>query len=78
MSKTLQDFRNELQERFYKEHVKCEKNGNTSVVNAFHRLLEKLDYEYGTEWQMTESAIKAEERMKAKSNPEEEEQTKLF
>ncbi|MER2001281.1 MAG: hypothetical protein ABS862_01560 [Carnobacterium inhibens] len=57
--KTLQDFRNELQEISFKELHRMNISGDTSSSNLLNRLLVKLDDDYGTEYQQTESAIKA-------------------
>lgn len=59
--KTLQDFRNELQEIHYKETHRMQQTGDTGGSNMLHRILRKLDIQYGTEFQKTASVIKAEE-----------------
>ena len=53
--KTLQDFRNELQEISFKELHRMNISGDTSSSNLINRLLTKLDDSYGTEYQQTES-----------------------
>lgn len=57
--KTLQDFRNELQEIHYKEISRMQRTGETGPSNLLNRLLSKLDSDYGTEFQKTESVFKA-------------------
>lgn len=56
--KTLQDFRNELQEMSFKELHRMNISGDTSGSNLINRLLTKLDKDYGTEYQQTESTKK--------------------
>lgn len=53
--KTLQDFRNELQEMSFKELNRMNLTGDTRVSNLIGGLILKLDREYGTEYQQTES-----------------------
>lgn len=55
IDKSLQDFRNELQEMSFKELNRMNLSGDTKYVNWINRLLMKLDNEYGTEYQQTES-----------------------
>ena len=56
--KTLQDFRNELQEMSFKELDRMDISGDTKYVSWVNRLLMKLDNGYGTEYQQTESVKK--------------------
>lgn len=56
--KTIQDFRNELQEMSFKELHRMNNSGDTSGSNLISRLLTKLDRDYGTEYQQTESTKK--------------------
>lgn len=56
--KTLQDFRNELQEMSFKELNRMNLTGDTRVSNLIGGLISKLDREYGTEYQQTESVKK--------------------
>ena len=56
--KTLQDFRNELQEMSFKELNRMNITGDTSQSNLINGLLQKLDSDYGTEYQLTESTKK--------------------
>ena len=58
IDKSLQDFRNELQELSFKELNRMNLSGDTKYVNWINRLLMKLDNEYGTEYQQTESVKK--------------------
>lgn len=58
IDKKLQDFRNELQEMSFKELNRMNLSGDTKYVNWINRLLMKLDNEYGTEYQQTESVKK--------------------
>jgi len=58
--KTLQDFRNEMQEMHYREINRMQRTGETEGSNLFNKLLRKLDDEYGTEYQKTESVVKAQ------------------
>lgn len=57
--KTLQDFRNELQEISFNELHRMNIHGDTSGSNVITNLLRILDYDYGTEYQVTESTRKA-------------------
>lgn len=57
--KTLQDFRNELQEISFKELHRMNIHGDTSGSNVITNLLRILDDDYGTEYQVTESTRKA-------------------
>lgn len=57
--KTLQDFRNELQELSFKELHRMNISGDTSGSNLINRLLIKMDRDYGTEYQQTESTRKS-------------------
>lgn len=52
--KTLQDLRNEIQQMSFKEITKMQITGDTSVCNFINRLLNKMDYEYGTEYEKQE------------------------
>lgn len=63
MNKTLQDFRNEIQEMSFKELNKMNRTGDTHTSNLISTLLNKLDLEYGTEYQITESTIKAKQEL---------------
>lgn len=63
-NKTLQDFRNELQEMSFKELHLMNINGNTVRSNLINGLLRKLDEEYGTEYQQTETTKKLLEENK--------------
>lgn len=56
--KTLQDFRNELQELKFKELYRMNITGDTGPSNLINRLLTRLDDNYGTEYQQTESTKK--------------------
>lgn len=56
--KTLQDFRNELQEMSFKELNRMNLTGDTRVPNLIGGLISKLYREYGTEYQQTESVKK--------------------
>ncbi|MFL2100072.1 hypothetical protein [Desemzia sp. FAM 23989] len=56
--KNLQDFRNELQEMAFKELNRMNLTGDTRVPNLIGGLISKLDREYGTEYQQTESVKK--------------------
>lgn len=56
--KTLQDFRNELQEMNFQELNRMNITADTKYANWVNRLLMKLDNEYGTEYQRTESVEK--------------------
>lgn len=56
--KTLQDFRNELQEMSFQELNRMNITADTKYANWVNRLLMKLDNEYGTEYQRTESVEK--------------------
>ncbi|API89408.1 hypothetical protein BKP56_09140 [Marinilactibacillus sp. 15R] len=59
----LQIFRNELQEVFFREHNRMmHMEDGTYPVNLVSRLLDRLDYDYGTEFQKTESIFKAERK----------------
>lgn len=58
IDKSLQDFRNELQEMSFKELNRMNLSGDTKYVNWINRSLMKLDNEYGTEYQQTESVKK--------------------
>lgn len=56
--KTLQHFRNELQEMSFKELNRMNITGDTKYVNWVNRMLMKLDNEYDTQYQRTESVEK--------------------
>ena len=53
--KTLQDFRNELQEISFKETHNMQFTGETRASNLVNRLLDKLDEDYGTRYERTKS-----------------------
>lgn len=57
----LQDFRNEVQEMFFKEMNYMYRSGDTRSCNVLQTLMNKLDYQYGTEYQKTESQFIEEE-----------------
>lgn len=60
---SLQSFRNELQEVFFKEHARMmHVPDGTYPVNLINGLLSRLDYDYGTKFQKTESVFKAERK----------------
>lgn len=60
---SLQDFRNELQEIFFREHSRMlHVEDGTYPVNLVSGLLNRLDYDYGTKFQKTESIFKAERK----------------
>lgn len=60
---SLQSFRNELQEVFFKEHARMmHVPDGTYPVNLINGLLHRLDYDYGTKFQKTESVYKAERK----------------
>lgn len=63
MTKTLQDFRNEIQEMSFKELYRMNRTGETHTSNLISTLLIKLDSEYGTEYQITESTIKVKQEL---------------
>ncbi len=57
--KTLQDFRNELQEISFTENHIMGITGETRSCNLINRLISKLDDDYGTEYQKTKSIEEA-------------------
>ena len=52
---TLQDFRNEVQEMFFREMNYMNRSGETRSCNVLQQIINKLDYQYGTEYQKTAS-----------------------
>ena len=77
--RTLQDFRNELQELSFRELHRSNITGETYTFNRIEGLIRKLDTEYGTEHQTSIStieALKVKERTKAE--PAEGENISLF
>ncbi len=55
---TLQDFRNDLHEIWYKEQHYMAQTGDTRSCNLLQTLLSKLDREYGTKYEKTESQFR--------------------
>lgn len=59
--RTLQDFRNELQEQSFIELKRMQMGAGTYTSNLINNLIDKLDWFYGTEYQVTQTEIKAKE-----------------
>lgn len=76
---SLQEFRNGMQEDFFKAHHLSEmsKEG-TFAVNVLSRLMRNLDYYYGTEFQKTESIFRAERKERQRIAAEGNEQLDLL
>lgn len=59
--RTLQDLRNELQEQSFIELRRMQTGAGTYTSNLINKFISKLDFFYGTEYQITQTEIKAKE-----------------
>lgn len=50
---TFQDFRNDVQEMFFKELNYMNRSGDTRSCNVLQTVMNKLDYQYGTRYEKT-------------------------
>lgn len=76
--KTLQDLRNEIQELEYKELNFAQKTGQTRSSNVLIGILELLDQQYGTDFEETESVLKAYKKIRNKELVEKDKQLSFF
>lgn len=56
----VQDLRNWAHEQFFREQHYMNMTGDTRSVNILQTLMNKLDWEFGTKYEKTESQIKYE------------------